>query len=343
MVPRYFTSDARELVPGIYVGEEDEAWVAKLPERVAEAVRAAKAAAKPSQAQLAQTRVDGIAFYRRFKMKDGTVKTNPGRNNPDVVAPAGEPDPTLTVLRFPESRALVVIFGMHPDVIGGTEYSADYPAYLTRLVRKRLGPDWNVLFLNAACGNINHIDVANANQKKGQAESIRIGEVLGEATVRALDKAEPLEIDTVGFTSRTIDSQLRIVPEDVVKEAERLLREQPDQARSFNGLFAPAAVVLGRTRERFQTAEISALRLGPFGLVGLPGEIFVELAREIQHGSPFDPTRVIGLTNGSLGYIPHALAYEQGGYESGYRSARFEPKTGHRWAEIAVRLLKQMA
>jgi hypothetical protein len=52
---------------------------------------------------------------------------------------------------------------------------------------------------------------------------------------------------------------------------------------------------------------------------------------------------VIGLTNGALGYIPDAKAYEDGGYESGYRSARFEPNNGHKWAETAVRLLKALA
>jgi hypothetical protein len=128
-----------------------------------------------------------------------------------------------------------------------------------------------------------------------------------------------------------------------VKEAERLLKEDPAKGQAFNGLFAPAALVLGRTKDRTQVAEIAALRLGPIGLVGMPGEIFVELAREVQHGSPLDPTRVIGLTNGALGYIPHAAAYAEGGYESGYRSARFEPRNGHRWAETAVQLLKGLA
>jgi neutral ceramidase len=343
MVPRHFTSDAEAIVPDIYVGTVDAEWSAQLPGRVAEAVKAAQAALRTTPAQLGQTRAEGLAFYRRFKMKDGTVKTNPGRGNPDVVAPAGEVDPTLTVLRFPESRALVVIFGVHPDVIGGTLYSADYPAHLASRLRERLGRDWGVLFLNAACGNINHIDVNNPKQGKGPEESARIGRALGDAALRALEKAEPMAVDALAFASQEVASRLRTVPEADVKEAERLLREEPAKARSFNGLFAPAALVLGRTKDREQRAEIATLRLGPMALVGMPGEIFVELAREVQHDSPFDPTRVIGLTNGALGYIPHAAAYAEGGYESGYRSARFEPRTGHRWAETAVRLLKGLA
>jgi hypothetical protein len=74
-------------------------------------------------------------------------------------------------------------------------------------------------------------------------------------------------------------------------------------------------------------------------LVGMPGEVFVELARRVQHDAPFEPNRTIGLTNGALGYIPYQAAYEQGGYEVGYRSARFEPGTGERWVETALELL----
>lgn len=339
MTPRRFTADAAEIVPDIYVGEVDEAWADTIPDRVASAVRSALDAARPTEIELAQGLAPGLAFYRRFKMKDGTIQTNPGRGNPEVVEPAGEVDPTVTVYRFPASKALVVVFGLHPDVVVGTRYSADYPAHLTERLREQFGPDWGVLFLNAACGNINHIDVSNPAQKGGPGESARIGRALGDAAIGALEKAEALMGDELAFASRVVPSRLRTVPEDVVKESERLLREEPEKARSFNGLFAPAALVLGRTREREQPAEIAALRLGPTALVGMPGEIFVELARLVQHDSPFDPTRLIGLTNGGLGYIPNAAAYEQGGYESGYRSARFVPGTGERWAKTAVELL----
>lgn len=341
-VPRRFTSDADSIFPGLFPGKADPGWTAALPDRIANAVRAAQSAARPTSAQLAQRQVESLAFYRRFRMKDGTITTNPGRGNPNIAAPVGTVDPTLTVVRFPESRALVLIFGLHPDTLGGTRYSADYPAHLTTRVQEQLGSDWNVLFLNAACGNINHIDVHNPRQGGGPAESVRIGRALGEATLRALDAAEPLTIDTIGFASEVVSSRLRTVPEQEVREAERLLREEPAKSKSFNGMFAPAALVLGKTKDRAQDAEIAALRLGPIGLAAMPGEFFVELAREVQHDSPFHPTRVIGLTNGALGYIPYADAYKEGGYEAGYRSARFEPTTGHRWAQTAVRLLKDL-
>jgi hypothetical protein len=126
-----------------------------------------------------------------------------------------------------------------------------------------------------------------------------------------------------------------------VTEAEERLRTGNDPFQ-FNGLYAPAAVVLAKTRDREHRAEIAALRLGSFGMAAVPGEYFVELGREIEAGSPFKPTRTLGLTNGSMGYIPTRKGYEEGGYEAGYRSARYEPGNGHNWANAAVKLLRGM-
>lgn len=343
MVPRFFTSDAETIAADVYVGEVDGVWAARtLPAQVATAVASAASQLRAGPVDLAERVAPGLAFYRRFRMKDGAIRTNPGKRNPEIDRPNGEADPTLTVLRFHAAKALVVIFGLHPDSVGGTRYSADYPAYLTERVRKELGAEWGVLFLNAACGDINHIDVASAEPQGGIEEARRIGGALGEATLAALGASMPLEVDALSFARRSVPALLRTVPEDEVREAQRLLKEEPEKARSFNGLFAPAALVLGRTKDREQAAEIAAMRLGPMGLVGMPGEFFVELARIIQHDSPLDPTRVIGLTNGSLGYIPHRAAYEEGGYESGYRSARFRPGTGEHWSRTAVELLRSL-
>ena len=61
--------------------------------------------------------------------------------------------------------------------------------------------------------------------------------------------------------------------------------------------------------------EVAALRLGSFGLALLPGEVFVELGREVEEASPLKPTRTIGLTNGALGYIPTRRAYAKAGFD----------------------------
>src|SRR5262249_27225301 len=148
----------------------------------------------------------------------------------------------------------------------------------------------------------------------------------------ALKKEQPLTGRPLVAKTREVTCKLRKPKPEDVKEAEELLRTYKQTGKNpfgFNELFAPAAVVLAKTKDREHPAEIAALRLGSFGLAWMPGEVFVELGREVEAASPWKPTRTIGLTNGSMGYIPTKRGYAEGGYEAGYRSARYEPDTGH--------------
>jgi hypothetical protein len=344
-VPRgdQFTTDAETIFPGFYPGVVDENWVTQLVDRTADAVKTANAdLADERDLTLHEGRETTVGHIRRYFMKDGSLRTNPGRNNPDVVRPAGEIDPRVTVLRFRTRKILAVIYGCHPDTVGGTQYSADYPAHLAAAVKERLGAEWRVIFLNACCGNINHIDLANPAQKGGPDEARRLGRLLADATLEALKKGEPLVVDDLEAAHTTVECRLRKPKPEEVAESERRLATGKD-TMEFNGLFAPAVVVLAKTQDREHRAEISALRIGRFGLAGLPGEIFVELGREVEAASPFKPTRTIGLTNGAMGYIPTREGYAQGGYEAGYRSARYEPDNGHRWAAAAGKLLQGLS
>ena len=90
-------------------------------------------------------------------------------------------------------------------------------------------------------------------------------------------------------------------------------------------------------------AEFIVLRLGPVGIVGLPAEVFVEVGRDIKAHSVLDPTLVIGLTGGAMGYLPHPRGYQEGGYEATYASARYDPQTPILWSDTAARLVRELA
>jgi hypothetical protein len=349
MVPRSdaFTSDAEKIYPGFYPGRVDEKWVGQLVDRTAAAVAAAAGrAAEEKRVSLHEGRETSVAHYRRYVMKDGSVRTNPGRNNANVVRPAGEIDARVHTLHLTTNRILMVIYGLHPDCVSGTRYSADYPHHLTEVLRHALGADRRVIFFNAACGNINHINLRDPKQRSGPEESRRIGQALALAVLDSLKKGQALANPRLAVQSREVACRLRRPRPEDVKQAEELLRNPKAPGKNpfgFNELYAPAALVLARTRDREHTAQVGALRLGTFGLATMPGEIFVELGREVEQGSGLRPTRTIGLTNGSMGYIPTRRGYAEGGYEAGYRSARYEEDTGHRWAAAAAEMLKALA
>ena len=74
-------------------------------------------------------------------MKDGTIMTNPGVNNPDIMEPAGEVDERVNVLRFDRDNAeslVLVNFGNYPDSVGGSIIFADWPGLLLNSVEQAL-------------------------------------------------------------------------------------------------------------------------------------------------------------------------------------------------------------
>jgi hypothetical protein len=63
-------------------------------------------------------------------------------------------------------------------------------------------------------------------------------------------------------------------------------------------------------------AEVQVVAIGDqLAIVGLPGEMFVELGLALKQDSPFPITIATELTNGALSYIPNQQAYRQGAYE----------------------------
>jgi neutral ceramidase len=87
-------------------------------------------------------------------------------------------------------------------------------------------------------------------------------------------------------------------------------------------------------------AEVQTITLGSdLAIVGLPGEIFVDLGKAIKAASKYKTTIVVELANGSIGYVPDRKAYPEGAYE--VISSRVAEGGGERLVEAALRLLQQ--
>lgn len=331
-------------------------WIAGFPQRAAEAVRAAMASREPCAIAGAYALEDRIAFNRRYRMRDGTVQTNPGRvsatgamtptaiaggapqqrsglvqsgfRNPNIIEPAGPIDPEVGILAFTGSdggiRALYVNYACHLDCVGGTEISADYPGHMIRRLQERSIGSPFVLFTNGAAGNVNHFDLRSPCHRQGHEHARWMGETLAGDVCRALAELAHLSDGSVRVASEVI--QLPV-------------REGVDQATG--------------------NAEIQAIGLGDVSFVGIPAEYFVEFQLDIKKRSPFKHTFVSSLANGSIGYIPTRKAFEENmkdvpaesmsgfdhrGYEVRSALARgFLPGAGELMADTACKLLDQLA
>jgi len=63
------------------------------------------------------------------------------------------------------------------------------------------------------------------------------------------------------------------------------------------------------------TTEIQVLRLGDVHMLGLPGEVFVEVGLQIKKRANLPKLFIVTLANDAIGYVCHSRAYEEGGYE----------------------------
>ena len=141
-------------------------YTAFLKKRFADAATFALADLKPAKMGWKVGKAPNIAFVRRFRMKDGKVRTNPGVGNPDILHPIGDVDERVNVLRFEREGAETIVLanmGCHPDVVGGTKISGDWPTLFRHRLEKSLD-NVKAIFFNGAQGDVNHVDV---NAKNG--------------------------------------------------------------------------------------------------------------------------------------------------------------------------------
>jgi hypothetical protein len=157
----------------------------KLVEQITSAVAKAESEVRPVEIAAGVAREDRLAFNRRFQMRDGSVRFNPGQLNPDIVRAAGpiDPDVGLLALKEPgadEPFAAIIAYALHLDTTSGTEYSADYPRFLEEALRVKFGRNFVALFGAGTCGDVNHIDVRTKEVRRAE----QIGGLLAETAMR---------------------------------------------------------------------------------------------------------------------------------------------------------------
>lgn len=293
-----------------------------LVEKAADAVILAYAQRREAQIGYGFGHEDKIAFNRRFFMNDGTVRTNPGVGNPLIDRSTGPIDPQVIVIRIDDMYGnpigVLTNYACHTDVVGGTEYSADYPGELALVLQKVLGDNVVSLFLMGASGNINHYDVIGAVASDYEAPAAhykKMGRILAGEVLKVREKVQ--SVDDLQLAARQVmfHVEYRKPTQREIEAARQTILATPQDEIAYN--FALELLEAAKSDEpSCVEIEIQAMRLGQLAIVGLPAEIFVEFGLEIKRKSPFPLTLVNQLSNGSTsGYVCTREAYEQGGYE----------------------------
>jgi len=293
---------------------------------------------KPTCVKIATTEAKGISFCRRYRMKDGSVATNPGVGNPNIDHALSEPNETVKVLRLVREggrEVCLVSFGTHPDSVGGEYISADYPGYVCDTVEGALdGVD--CVFLQAPQGDVNHINPNPSEEAcaltfvdfdsvpRGIEYTKHMGRVIAGAAIAVYSLCREIDTEGIAFGEKLV--KLPTNAENDKLEAAREICRHYDEGRLDLIPYTEMALTTEIARARrivelehgpdFYTYKLSALRLGSLVFAGLPGEPFTDIGNRIAEESPFENTVICCLSNAEGAYIPTAKAYSEGGYEA---------------------------
>lgn len=327
------------------------AYTEELPARIHQAVREAVSRLQPAALSQAVGVCEGLAFNRRYFMRDGSVGWNPGKLNPNIMLPAGPVDPQVGVLLAAPPGdphpatvlATYVNFAMHPDTTGGSRISGDWPGALARTLASYHGPQHVTLLGNGASGNINHLDFGWPWPNSGPPEQNRIATILGAAVFLSYKDLEPLKPEPLVAASTRVElAPASVSPEEIAAARKLLASAQDDREAPFMQVVrAYRAVELEARQGQPLSPEVQVIALGrQVAWVALPGEVFVELGLALKKRSPFPHTMVVTLANENIGYIPDRRSYAEGNYEP--ESARCGPGSGEKLVEAATDLLQRL-
>ena len=331
--------------------------------RAADAVMVANDNLKPTVVSVGKSEESRISHNRRLKCKDGTThmcweKFEPGF----VIEPWGTIDPEVITLSFEQEgkeTAVLVNFGCHATTLTGDNwlYSADYPGYLAEAIKKVKGKEFMSLFCNGCCGNVTQVDYRIGFPSNFQ-ECQRIGYILAVAAMEAMKYSKAVSTDVVAVSREMVPlSRIDISDEQLewakilMKKVEKEGMPPPQKDGMPDAHYAKEWIEMRKTQDVTDSIEVMTIRIGDIAFVGLPGEIFQEFGKEIKTKSPCKNTIVTGLTNDDRDYFPTSVSFTQGpkgitpyitGYETTPGSTLYEPGSGEKLTESAVRQLEKL-
>jgi len=300
---------------------------------------------------------------RRFIMKDGTVWTNPGALNPNIVKPAGPVDPEIGILcaRQTNGKLISVLanYAMHYGGLSPTDkgedmytISADYFGAFSKIMRCMRGEEFVAILANGACGDVIMYDAMKphegVNKYLGHAE--RVAALVAARVLWALNRMKLHRDLKLAAAMEELSIPRRAPTREEIELAKGLMR---GEIKPINMRHSSLKYFFGPMIEEFRGAPkelrtwVQVLAIGRLAaIVGLPGEVFVEHGLRIKAESPFEHTFVIELANDSIDYVPTVRAFQEegsleasGGYETSIGPNILVPEAGDMMVNSALRMM----
>ena len=344
--------------------ETIERYAAFLGERLADLARMALEDLKPARMGfIVGNAPDRVAYIRRYRMKDGSTWTCPPINDPNIMEPIGTLDQRVNVLRFDREGGdsiVLVNYGLHADTINGEMLSPDWPGWMRRTLEKALDGVKCVCFVGAQGdvgsthvhpegGDMNDTEISFDNEMKSPGMARFVGRALAGTVLQVFDKVEYVDVENIGILHRDVAVPANVPdPADLPRAHEyKALHEAgrdadiPYSAMELTTVVAEAIRMcnLENGPEAFHL-EVTGVRIGDIALIGLPGEPFTDIGRQLKKAPGWKLVLPCCITNGYEGYFPMRDAYDEGGYEA--RSSVYRAGVAEKLIEEGTALLGEL-
>lgn len=269
-----------------------------------------------------------IAFVRRYWMPDGKVRTNPDTTkNGTPVRRCDESDNTVRLIRFKregKKDIAYVNFSTHPDVIGGSRFSADWPGFVRRFVEKD-NENVHCISVTGFQGDSNHVDFFKATSEErfpygtGYDHSRYMGRVIADAVKSIWDAGIEHTADKICADVQTVYNKTNTAGIEYYDEAVQYVADfeagTPQKTAHIRDVATAYRILDLPKAPLYQPVVVTVVEVGDILFAGLGGEPFTAYTHAL-HALGKDKTVFCSCcTNGYQGYLPHARAFEEGGYE----------------------------
>ncbi|MCM8825144.1 MAG: neutral/alkaline non-lysosomal ceramidase N-terminal domain-containing protein [Candidatus Omnitrophica bacterium] len=286
----------------------DRQYIDKLPSMISEAIEDSYRTARNVLIGFKSVEVSGISFLRRYRMKDGSVITNPV-DRANIVEPVGEIDRTLNIMKILDENGklfcIAINFALHPDTIGGELISGDWPGMVVERISKFF--DCNAIFFNGASGDINHINPFDS-ETRSQKITEKIVSTIFEAVKKNVEDIECGSIEKVVFSQDIVEMPKRVITTEQIKQAKNDLQKLP--STNLRAIVARALLNQYEMKTEFISNRVTLLTIdNRFGAFFISGEPFSSIGIAIKKLMGFENRWVIGNCDGHAGYIPDEKAF----------------------------------
>ncbi|NLF69549.1 MAG: hypothetical protein GX575_10910 [Candidatus Anammoximicrobium sp.] len=320
-------------------------FMATVEQRTVEAIVAAQADLAPAEVSLGKCRAVGGSHNRTVKAGVARSDAEFGSESTDAQRWLDTMLHALVFRRVGKKPDLVWYhFSAHVVCYADEQAGPDWPGEVAREIRNELG--LRPSYLQGHLGDVNPGDGSDWRGEIRQTVA-----AVTPALKQAITTASPLRVDCLRARSTPFQ-----VPFDMERFRQWVeeYRRDPDKCKSGPWVDAGFAADWFRGNEHRDPQAthlpitLSAIQLGPVGMLFHPGELYSYYGLAIRRDSPFRDTLVVGCADGSIGYLPDPEAYRAGEYSAIVvpkivDNPPYQPTAAREMTAAAIALLKQLA